>query len=68
MELEIDIEEPWPPGDWEVLAERAAAALTDSVPELGNARLSASLLFTSDADGVAIERVLHGARRIEDLL
>jgi toxin ParE1/3/4 len=26
------------------------------------------VLFTSDADGVVIERVLHGARRIEDLL
>lgn len=25
-------------------------------------------LFTFDADGVVIERVLHGARRLEDLL
>ena len=26
------------------------------------------VLFTSDEDGVVIERVLHGARRLEDLL
>jgi toxin ParE1/3/4 len=26
------------------------------------------ILFTADADGVVLERVLHGARRIEDLL
>lgn len=26
------------------------------------------ILFTADEDGVVIERVLHGARRLEDLL
>jgi toxin ParE1/3/4 len=26
------------------------------------------MLFTADDDGVVIERVLHGARRLEDLL
>jgi len=26
------------------------------------------ILFTADEDGVTIERVLHGARRLEDLL
>ena len=50
MELEIDIEEPWPAGDWQDLAERAAAALTQVAPELANPRLSASLLFTSDEE------------------
>ena len=26
------------------------------------------IIFTADGDGVVIERVLHGARRLEDLL
>lgn len=50
MELEIDLEEPWPAGDWEALAERAAAAASEVAPELANPRLSASLLFTSDGE------------------
>ena len=56
MELEIDIEEPWPAGDWEALASRAAAASAEVAPELGNPRLSASLLFTSDAEVHALNR------------
>jgi len=50
VELEIDIEEPWPAGAWEALAERASAAAAEVAPELANPRLSASLLFTSDAE------------------
>lgn len=49
MQLDIDIE-GWPPGDWEALAERAAAAAGVVVPELANPRLVASLLFTSDEE------------------
>lgn len=56
MELEIDIEEPWPSADWPALAERAAAALAQVAPELANPRLSASLLFTSDAEVHALNR------------
>jgi probable rRNA maturation factor len=56
MELEIAIEEPWPPGDWEALAERAANAAAQVAPELGNPRLSASLLLTSDAEIQALNR------------
>jgi len=56
MELEVDIEEPWPAGEWEALAERAAAAAAQVAPELGNPRLSASLLFTSDAEIHALNR------------
>ena len=56
MEMEVDIEEPWPAGEWEALAERAAAAATDVAPELANPRLSASLLFTSDAEIHALNR------------
>ena len=48
MELDIDIEEPWPVGEWENLAASAAEATARVAPELGNPRLSASLLFTSD--------------------
>ncbi len=48
MELDIDIEHPWPAGQWDELAGHAAAAAERVVPELANPRLSASLLFTSD--------------------
>ncbi|WP_126172217.1 rRNA maturation RNase YbeY [Altericroceibacterium xinjiangense] len=50
MELDIDIEHPWPAGEWNVLAERAADAAAQVAPELANPRLSASLLFTSDEE------------------
>ena len=50
MELEIDIEEPWPEGEWDELAEGAVSALAQVAPELANPRLSASLLLTSDVE------------------
>lgn len=50
MEFDIEIEAPWPEGPWETLTARAAASARDVAPELGNERLSASLLFTSDAE------------------
>ena len=51
MIADISIEADWPgEADWEALAERAAAAAVSVAPELGHARLSASLLFTSDAE------------------
>jgi probable rRNA maturation factor len=56
MEVEIDIEEPWPPGEWEGVAARASAGAALVAPELGNPRLSASLLFTSDAEIHALNR------------
>jgi probable rRNA maturation factor len=51
VELDIDIEAPWP-GDtgWTALARRAVAAALQVAPELGNQRLSASILFSSDAE------------------
>ena len=48
LELDLEIEQPWPSGEWEAQAERASAAAAQVAPELGNPRLSASLLFTSD--------------------
>lgn len=57
MELDIDIEEPWPAArDWPALAERAVAAALEVAPELANPRLSASVLFTSDAEVQALNR------------
>ncbi|MCB5424057.1 rRNA maturation RNase YbeY [Altererythrobacter sp. CC-YST694] len=50
MNLEIDIEDPWPSGEWEDLAETAARALAQVAPELNNPRLCVSLIFTSDEE------------------
>ena len=51
IELEIDIDAPWPsPPDWEELTAHAANALAQTVPELANPRLSVSVLFTGDAE------------------
>lgn len=55
MDLDIDIED-WPAGDWEALATRAAAAVSEGEPLLANPRLAASLLFTSDAEVHALNR------------
>lgn len=51
LTLEIDIESPWPETtDWEALAARAAGALSVVAPELAKECLSASMIFTSDAE------------------
>lgn len=49
MKLDIDIE-GWPDGEWETLAAAAADAAESVAPELANPRLSASLIFTTDAE------------------
>lgn len=59
MELEIDID-GWPAGDWEALARGAAEAAAAVAPELANPRLSASVLFTSDAEVHALNRQWRG--------
>jgi len=56
VELDLDIEEPWPAGPWENLAGEAAAAAAQVAPELASPRLSASLLLTSDAEIHALNR------------
>ena len=56
MELDVDIEEPWPAGEWEALAERAAHAAQQVEAALANPRLSASVLFTSDTEIHALNR------------
>ena len=61
LELETDIDAPWPPApDWEDLAARAAAATAGIAPELANARLCASLLFSSDAEVQSLNRDWRG--------
>lgn len=55
MDLDIDIED-WPYGDWSALAHRVADAAIAVAPELGNARLSASVLFTRDDHVHALNR------------
>ncbi|MEZ5681963.1 MAG: rRNA maturation RNase YbeY [Erythrobacter sp.] len=50
MQLDIEID-GWPDGtDWSVLAERVALAAAEVESALGNPRLTASLLFTTDAE------------------
>lgn len=68
MDLEIDIEPPWPPGDWQGLSARAATAAAAVAPELANPRLSASLLFTSDAEIHALNRQWRGRDKATNVL
>lgn len=56
VELDLVIEEPWPEGQWEALAQEAGSAAAQVAPELANPRLSASLLFTADAEIHALNR------------
>ena len=56
MELDIAIEDPWPEGPWETVAAQSAVAAESVAPELANARLSASLLLTSDSEIHALNR------------
>ena len=61
LDLDVSRDAAWPgPSDWEALAERAATALAKVAPELANPRLSASLLFTSDAEVHALNREWRG--------
>ena len=57
MELDIDVEADWPATtDWQALATSAAGAAAHVAPELADPRLSASLLFTSDAEVHTLNR------------
>ena len=67
MELEVDLE-GWPGGDWEALAARAARAATEVAPELANPRLSASLLFTDDAEVHVLNREWRGRDKPTNVL
>jgi probable rRNA maturation factor len=56
VDVDVAIEDPWPAGEWSELAVRAAAAAGEVAPELASDRLSADLLFTSDAEVHALNR------------
>lgn len=55
MKPEVDIED-WPESDWQGLADRAVAAASRVEPALRNDRLTASILFTTDAQVHALNR------------
>ena len=50
MTPDVEIEPPWLPDDWQALVVRAATFTRQITPQLANPRLSASVLFTSDAE------------------
>ncbi|PLK26534.1 rRNA maturation RNase YbeY [Novosphingobium sp. TH158] len=57
MNLDIEIDAPWRNDtDWADLAVQAAEAAMAVAPELANPRLTASLLFTSDAEVHTLNR------------
>jgi probable rRNA maturation factor len=60
MQLDIDIESPWPDQDWAELAGRMARAVASVAPELANERLIASVLFTSDEEIHDLNRAWRG--------
>lgn len=76
LQLEIDIEAPWPEAaqgndpvpDWADLAESAAEALGQVAPELDNMRLLASVLFTSDAEVHTLNREWRGKDKPTNVL
>jgi probable rRNA maturation factor len=67
--LDISIEDCWPRlPDWDDLAENALRAVTDAAPALANPRLSASLLFTSDAEVHVLNREWRGKDKPTNVL
>ena len=69
MILDIAIERPWPKvTDWPDLARRSAGAATQITPELGNARLCASILFTGDDELQALNRQWRGKDKPTNVL
>lgn len=68
MEIDCDIEEPWPEGEWDNLAAQAAEATAQVAPELANPRLSASLVFTSNASIHELNRDWRGRDKPTNVL
>lgn len=67
--LDIAIESPWPESiDWETLAESAAEAAASVAPEIANERLSASILFTDDAEVHALNLEWRGKDKPTNVL
>jgi probable rRNA maturation factor len=69
LDLEVSVEAPWPsPPEWKALAQRAATALAQIVPELANPRLSASLLFSDDPEVHELNREWRGKDKPTNVL
>jgi probable rRNA maturation factor len=69
MDLDIACEAPWPGAtDWADLAEQAAEAAARVAAELGNDRLSVSLLFTSDGEVHSLNREWRGKDKPTNVL
>jgi probable rRNA maturation factor len=69
MELEIEIEAAWPDTqDWDALTHRAALAAAQVATELAHPRLSASVLFTADADVHALNAEWRGKDKPTNVL
>ena len=69
MELDISIDGPWPNAtDWPGLAEAALAASARTAPELAHPRLTASLLFASDAEVHTLNREWRGKDKPTNVL
>ncbi len=67
--LDISIEESWPASSGlDALAEKASRGAAAAAPELTNPRLSASLLFTSDAEVQVLNREWRGKDRPTNVL
>ena len=68
MDLDIDID-GWPADvEWDALTVRAHAALGTVEPALHNPRLTASVLFTSDADVHALNKEWRGKDKPTNVL
>lgn len=71
MDIEIDLED-WPERDgsasWEELVEAAARVAGEGVPQLALARLSVSVLFTSDAQVHDLNREWRGRDKPTNVL
>ena len=68
MDFDIDID-GWPAGvEWDALTVRAHAALGTVEPALHNPRLTASVLFTSDADVHALNKEWRGKDKPTNVL
>lgn len=69
MDIETSVDVVWPSHlDCEAIANRAAATLSALAPELASPRLSASLLFTTDAEVQALNREWRGKDRPTNVL
>ena len=69
IDLDVSLDAAWPgTSDWEDLASRASLATAQVAPELANPRLSASLMFTSDAEVHALNREWRGKDKPTNVL